>query len=79
MQMLKTIFLVILFTLLAVLMIQNAQPVRFKFLNWQYDVSQLLLVLIVFVIGWLSGFIVAKTMGRKKKELDEPPLTTRPR
>ena len=34
MQMLKTIFLVILFTLLAVLMIQNAQPVRFKFLNW---------------------------------------------
>ncbi len=78
MQMLKTIFLVILFTLLAVLMIQNAQPVRFKFLNWQYDVSQLLLVLIVFVIGWLSGFIVAKTMGRKKQE-DEPPLTTRPR
>ncbi len=77
MQMLKTIFLVILFTLLVVLMIQNAQPVRFKFLNWQYDVSQLLLVLIVFVIGWLTGFIVAKTMGRKKQ--DEPPLTTRPR
>jgi len=77
MQMLKTIFLVILFTLLVVLMIQNAQPVRFKFLNWQYDVSQLLLVLIVFVIGWLTGFIVAKTKERKKQ--DEPPLTTRPR
>ena len=76
MQMLKTILLVILFTLLAVLMIQNAQPVRFKFLNWQYDVSQLLLVLIVFVIGWLSGFIVAKTMGRKKQELDEPTFKT---
>lgn len=79
MQILKTIFLVILFTLLAVLMIQNAQPVRFKFLNWQYDVSQLLLVLIVFVIGWLTGFIAAKAMGRKKQEQDEPPLTTRPR
>lgn len=79
MQILKTIFLVILFTLLAVLMIQNAQPVRFKFLNWQYDVSQLLLVLIVFVIGWLTGFIAAKTMGRKKQEQYEPPLTTRPR
>jgi uncharacterized integral membrane protein len=76
MQMLKTILLVILFTLLAVLMIQNAQPVRFKFLNWQYDVSQLLLVLIVFVIGWLTGFIVAKTMGRKKQEQDGPPLKT---
>ena len=76
MQMLKTILLVILFTLLAVLMIQNAQPVRFKFLNWQYDVSQLLLVLIVFVIGWLTGFIVAKTMGRKKQEQNEPTFKT---
>jgi uncharacterized integral membrane protein len=76
MQMVKTVFLVILFTLLVILMVQNAQPVTFHFLNWHYEVSQLLLVLIVFVIGWLSGFVVAKTSRRKK---DEPPITPRPR
>ncbi len=77
MQMIKTIFLVILFTMLVVLMVQNAQMVTFHFLNWHYEVSQLLLVLIVFLIGWLSGFIVAKTP--RKQKADEPPLTTRPR
>jgi uncharacterized integral membrane protein len=74
--MVKTVFLVILFTLLVILMVQNAQPVTFHFLNWHYEVSQLLLVLIVFVIGWLSGFVVAKASRRKK---DEPPITPRPR
>jgi len=62
--------------LLLILMIQNAQPVTFTFLNWHYQVRQLLLVVIVFVIGWLAGFMVAKT--RRKKE-DDLPQTPRPR
>ncbi len=77
MRTIRTIVIVLLFAVLLIVMVQNAQPVTFNFLNWHYQVSQLLLVVIVFVIGWLSGFIAAK-LARKKKE-DEPPLTTRPR
>lgn len=77
MHTIKTILIVLLFAVLIILMVQNAQPVKFHFLNWQYDVSQLLLVVIVFVIGWLTGFVTGKFMGRKKA--DEPPLTPRPR
>jgi uncharacterized integral membrane protein len=77
MRTLRTIFIVLLFTVLLIVMVQNAQFVTFNFLNWHYEVSQLLLVVIVFVIGWLTGFVGAK-LTRKKKD-DEPPLTTRPR
>jgi uncharacterized integral membrane protein len=77
MRTLKTIVIVLLFAVLLIAMIQNAQPVTFNFLNWSYEVSQLLLVVIVFVIGWLLGFVAAKLPGKKKE--DEPPLTTRPR
>ena len=77
MRTLRTIFIVLLFTLLVIVMVQNSQPITFNLLNWHYRVSQLLLVVIVFVIGWLFGFVAGKFMGRKKA--DEPPLTTRPR
>jgi uncharacterized integral membrane protein len=73
----RTIVIVLLIAVLAIVMVQNAQPVTFHFLNWDYQVSQLLLVVIVFVIGWLAGFIGAK-LARKKKE-DEPPLAPRSR
>jgi uncharacterized integral membrane protein len=62
---------------LLIVMVQNAQPVTFTFLNWKYQVSQLLLVVIVFVLGFLTGFVVAKTTGKKK--VDEPPIAPRPR
>ena len=77
MQKIKTVFVVMLIMVLLIVMVQNAQPVTFTFLNWKYQVSQLLLVLIVFVLGFLTGFVVAKTTGRKKE--DEPPLVPRPR
>jgi uncharacterized integral membrane protein len=76
-QKIKTVFVVMLIMVLLIIMIQNAQPVTFTFLNWKYQVSQLLLVLIVFVLGFLTGYVVAKT-GRKRKK-DDPPLAPRPR
>lgn len=77
MRTVRTIFIVLLFSVLVIVMVQNSQPITFNFLNWRYNVSQLLLVVIVFVIGWLTGFVGAKLTGKKKD--DEPPLTPRPR
>lgn len=77
MRTVRTIFIVLLFSVLVIVMVQNSQLVTFNFLNWHYEVSQLLLVVIVFVIGWLTGFVGAKLTGKKKD--DAPPLTPRPR
>jgi uncharacterized integral membrane protein len=60
--------LIVLAVLALILMIQNAQPVTFRFLNWTYRVSQLLLVVIVLVLGFLAGFITAKVTGRAKTD-----------
>jgi uncharacterized integral membrane protein len=77
MQIVKTVLFVLLFMVLLVVMIQNAQPITFRFLNWTYQVSQLLLVTIVLILGFVVGFIVAKTTGGRKK--DEPTTAQIPR
>jgi uncharacterized integral membrane protein len=64
----RQVLTMIVLILLIIVMVQNAQPVQFRFLNWTYDVSQLLLVLIVFVVGFVSGFGTAKWPRRKQDD-----------
>lgn len=71
MKAVKQALLIVFLVLVIIIMVQNAQPTTFKFLNWSYQVSQLLLVVIVFAIAFLTGFIVAK-LPRGKHEDDEP-------
>ena len=65
------VFLLIVGMLVVIMMIQNAQPITFRFLNWSYQVSQLLLVTIVLVLGFLAGFITAK-LPRRSQDPMEP-------
>ncbi len=75
MQRVKQVLLIIILVLLIIVMVQNAAPVQFHFLNWTYDVSQLLLVLIVFAVGFLGGFVTAKWPKRKAEDdVPLPPL-----
>jgi len=62
----RNVVLIILGVLIVILMIQNARPIEFRFLSWTYQVSQLLLVVIVLVLGFLAGFITAKLTGGPK-------------
>ncbi len=71
MKAVKQVLLVVFLVLVIIIMIQNAQPTTFKFLNWSYQVSQLLLVVIVLAIGFLTGVLVAKFPRRKNTD-DEP-------
>jgi len=61
----KQALLLVFLILVIVVMVQNASPVPFQFLGWKYEVSQLLLVLIVLAVGFLAGFVAAKLTGRK--------------
>jgi uncharacterized membrane protein YciS (DUF1049 family) len=67
----KIIIFVVLATLAIIVMVQNAQPITFRFLNWNYQVSQLLLVAIVLVLGFLAGFVTAYVPRRKRTSPDE--------
>lgn len=68
----RNVLLIVLGVLLVIVMVQNAQPITFRFLNWSYQVSQLLLVVIVLVIGFLAGFITAKTSRGSTSPDDVP-------
>lgn len=74
MKKVKQFLFVFVSVVLLIVMVQNAQPVKFRFLNWTYDVSQLLLVLIVLVLGFLLGFGTAR--WPRKKDDDFPPAQT---
>jgi uncharacterized membrane protein YciS (DUF1049 family) len=67
----KIIIFVVLATVAIIVMVQNAQPITFRFLNWNYQVSQLLLVAIVLVLGFLAGFVTAYVPRRKRTSPDE--------
>jgi uncharacterized membrane protein YciS (DUF1049 family) len=64
----KQVLLGVVLVVLLIAMLQNAQMVTFRFLNWEYDVSQLLLVLIVFLIGFLTGWLVTRWPRRRRDE-----------
>jgi uncharacterized membrane protein YciS (DUF1049 family) len=72
MRTVKIILFVVLATLAIIVMVQNAQPITFRFLNWSYQVSQLLLVAIVLVLGFLGGYVTAYVPRRKRTLPDEP-------
>lgn len=72
----KQVLFMLFVVVLLIVMVQNAQPVKFRFLNWAYDVSQLLLVLIVLVLGFVLGFATAR-WPRKKQDEYTPTQTQR--
>ena len=61
----KLIVLLVAILLALIVLIQNAQTVTFRLLFWTAEISQLLLVLLMLVIGFVLGFLVAKLTGRK--------------
>ncbi|HEX5131309.1 MAG TPA: hypothetical protein VFX92_02350 [Candidatus Krumholzibacteria bacterium] len=62
--------LLVVATLLGVVMVQNSRPIPVKFLSWDQEISTLLLVLIVFVVGLLTGFALARWPQSRKDDLE---------
>lgn len=61
----KTVLIIVLIVLFAILLIQNSGMAALKFYVWNIYAPQFILVFLVFCFGFLVGFLVAKT-GRKK-------------
>jgi uncharacterized integral membrane protein len=64
----KWIALLVVVVLALIILVQNTHVVAFRLLFWAVEMSLVVLVLLMLVIGFVLGFIVAKLMGRKKHQ-----------
>jgi uncharacterized integral membrane protein len=62
----KVIAIIVIAVLALIILLQNMATVTFSLFFWKVEVSQLLLVLIMLVIGYALGFLTAK-LGNKKE------------
>lgn len=61
----KWIIILILCLLMVILFLQNNQMVTYHFLFWKVGVSQLVLLPLTTLIGFLIGLIVGKLTGTR--------------
>jgi uncharacterized integral membrane protein len=62
----KLLIVAVLLVLLVIILVQNTQEVVFRFYFWKISMSQVILVPLAVLVGFLSGYFAAK-MGRGKK------------
>ena len=63
----KILLVLILLILLVIILVQNTQEVVFRIFFWKISMSQVILVPLAVVIGFLFGYFIAKG-GMKKLE-----------
>lgn len=64
----KRIIVLILIGLLIIISIQNVEPVRLNLLFWSTNISKLLLLILVLIVGIFTGILFS---GAKKKPKEE--------
>ncbi len=62
----KAIALLILFALVVIVLLQNTQVIVLRFYFWKISMSQIVLLFLVLLLGFIIGFITAKLTGGKK-------------
>ena len=62
----KILIVAVLLALLAILLVQNTQEVIFRVYFWKISMSQVILVPLAVLVGFVFGYFAAK-MGRGKK------------
>ncbi len=61
----KILVVAVLLALIIILLVQNTQEVIFRFYFWKVSMSQVILVPLAVLVGFLFGYFLAKT-GREK-------------
>jgi len=59
----KVIAIISISILALIILLQNLQTVTFRLFFWKVEVSQLLLVLLMLIIGYILGILTAKLAG----------------
>jgi uncharacterized integral membrane protein len=59
----KTITILVLIGLFLIILIQNTQVVTLRLLFWKVGMSQIILVPLTMLIGFILGYLVVKVTG----------------
>jgi uncharacterized integral membrane protein len=69
----KFIIALILIVLLGILLVQNTQVVTLKIYFWEISMSQIILIPLVLLLGFLAGYGTARITGKTKKGKEPGP------
>ena len=64
----KLIVVLVLIALLLIILIQNTQVVTLRLFFWKVGMSQIILIPLAMVIGFIVGFVVSKVTGNRDKK-----------
>ncbi len=68
----KTIVVLVFVALFVIILIQNTQVVSLRLFFWKISMSQIILIPLTMLIGFVIGLLVAKVIGdRHKREKTE--------
>jgi len=63
----KKIIIGILVVLFAIVLFQNTQVITVKFLFWEVQMAQILILLLSALLGFAIGYILLHIRGRRKR------------
>lgn len=63
----KLLMAAVLLVLIVILLVQNTQEVVYRMFFWKISMSQLILVPLAVLVGFLFGYFIAK-LGQKQKD-----------
>ena len=67
MKNLKIILITVIITIAIVVAMQNKEPVVTKFLFTSFTMPRMLLIIVIFVVGFLAGMITSSLLRKKPK------------
>ncbi|MEJ2104164.1 MAG: LapA family protein [Ignavibacteriaceae bacterium] len=63
----KTVFIIVILLLFAIIIIQNTELAGFQILFWKVEMSRAILLPIIFVAGLIIGFLGCLIITKKKQ------------
>ena len=69
----KVIAALVLVALVLILLFQNTQVVSLKIYFWEIAMSQIILIPLVLLIGFVAGYLVARFTGKPPKSKEPKP------
>jgi len=64
----KIIIVAVLIILFAIILIQNTQIVTLRLFFWKTSMSQVILIPLIMLIGFVIGFGIAKLTGSRRRK-----------
>lgn len=61
----KIIAILVVAILVLIVLFQNTNVVKVRLLFWGFEMSQVILILLLLIVGFVLGFMTAKLAGRR--------------